>query len=138
MKRKVFLAWSSGTLIVIGLLVLLGMRLTIWSGPDLRISENGSAASVDSASLGEYQLGITRLRIEQGGADVPVVDAQGSRAGIPNLFELRVGENQIVLSDSTVARFVLTEGTPYVLTLCGNNGWGRIGCSSKQFRLTRL
>jgi hypothetical protein len=122
-------------LAVVALLVLLGLRLTIWSKPDLEIAENGSAAKVASTFLGEYELGITRLRIEQAGSDAPVVDATDSRAGIPNLFELRVGENRIEHSENAVVRFVLKERTPYVLTLCGNNGWGRVRCSSKQFRL---
>jgi len=135
-KHAVALAWSTGVIVVIALLVLLGMKLTIWSGPDLDISSKGSEAKVKSVFLGEYELGITRLRIENEGPGTPVVDVQDSHGGIPNVFELRLGENQIAHSQGTLARFVLKEADPYVLTLCGNNGWGRIRCSSKQFRLT--
>lgn len=103
MKHAVALAWSTCTIVVVALIVLLGMNLTVWSGP------NSSS---------------------------PVVDLNNSHGGIPNVFDLRVGENQIGHSEGTVSRFVLKAAKPYVLTLCGNNGWGRIRCSSKPFRLT--
>lgn len=136
MKRTVALAWSAGTIVVVGLLALLGMKLTIWSGPKLDISENGSRAKIDSTFLGEYELGITRLRIAGDDSNSPVVDVKDPHGAIPNLFELRVGENRIAAREGTIVEFVLKESTPYVLRLCGNNGWGRPGCSSKQFRLT--
>ena len=136
MKHRVALAWSTGAIVVIALIILLGMNLTVWSGPNLDISAKGSEAKVESVFLGEYELGITRLRIENDDSTSPVVDVKDSRAGIPNVFKLRVGENQIAHSQGTLSRFVLKEAEPYVLTLCGNNGWGRVRCSSRPFRLT--
>src|SRR5688572_6322717 len=136
MKHAVALAWSTGTIVFIAFIVLAGMRLTVWSGPNLDITAKGSEAKVESVFLGEYHLGVTRLRIESDDADSPVVDLTDSRGGIPNVFELRLGENQIAHSGGTPPRFVLQEGRPYLLTLCGNNGWARIRCSSEQFRLT--
>jgi hypothetical protein len=136
MKHAGALAWSTGTIVFIALIVLLGMRLTVWSGPSLDITAKGSEAKVESVFLGEYHLGVTRLRIESDDADSPVVDITDSRGGIPNVFELRLGENQIAHSGGIASRFVLKEGRPYLLTLCGNNGWARIRCSSEQFRLT--
>jgi hypothetical protein len=70
-------------------------------------------------------LGVTRLRIESDDGGSPVIDITDSRGGIPNVFELRLGENQIAQSGATASRFVLKEGRPYLLTLCGNNGWAR-------------
>ena len=138
MKHAVALAWSTGTIVFIALIVLLGMRLTVWSGPSLDVSAEGSKAKVESVFLGEYHLGVTRLRIESdAAADSLVVDIADSRGGIPNVFELRLGENQIAHSGGAASPFVLKEGRPYLLTLCGNNGWARIRCSSEQFRLTR-
>ena len=136
MKHAVAMAWSTGTIVFIALIVLLGMRLTVWSGPSLDITAKESEAKVESVFLGEYHLGVTRLRIESDDSDSPVVDVTDSRGGIPNVFELRLGENQIAHSGGTASRFVLKEGRPYLLTLCGNNGWARIRCSSEQFRLT--
>ena len=136
MKHAVALAWSTGTIVLIASIALVAMRLTVWSGPSLDISAKGSEAKVESVFLGEYHLGVTRLRIESDDADSPVVDVTDSRGGIPNVFELRLGENQIAHSGGTASRFVLKEGRPYLLTLCGNNGWARIRCSSEQFRLT--
>jgi hypothetical protein len=136
MKPAVALGWSSGAIILIVLMVLVGMKLTVWSGPDLEISVIGPEAKVESIFLGDYQLGITRLRIESD-APLPVVDLKDSRGGIPNVFGLRVGENQIANSDGSIAQFMLTDAKSYLLTLCGNNGWGRIRCSSQVFRLTR-
>lgn len=136
MKHAVALVWSTCTIVVVALIVLLGMNLTVWSGPNLDISAKGSEAKVESVFLGEYELGITRLRIESDDSSSLVVDLNNSHGGIPNVFDLRVGENQIGHSEGTVSRFVLKAAKPYVLTLCGNNGWGRIRCSSKPFRLT--
>jgi hypothetical protein len=136
MKYAVALARSTGTIVFIAVIVLLGMRLTVRSGPNLDITAKGSEAKVESVFLGEYHLGVTRLRIESDDADSAVVDLRDSRGGIPNVFELRLGENQIAHSGGTASRFVLQEGRAYLLTLCGNNGWARIRCSSEQFRLT--
>lgn len=136
MKPGVALTWSSGAVVVIALIVLLGMNLTVWSGPGLDISAKGPTAEVKSVFLGEYELGITRLRIESSDSDSPVVDVRDSNGGIPNVFDLRVGENQIAGSKGATSRFMLKEAEPYTLTLCGNNGWGRNRCSSKHFRLT--
>ncbi|HJY08004.1 MAG TPA: hypothetical protein VJ323_16920 [Bryobacteraceae bacterium] len=136
MKHGVALAWSTGAIVVIALIVLLGMNLTVWAGPNLDIYAEGPKAKVESVFLGEYELGITRLRIVSDDSDSPVVDVQDSHGGIPSVFDLRVGENQIGDSEDTMSRFILKEAKPYKLTLCGNNGWGRNRCSSKPFRLT--
>jgi hypothetical protein len=135
MKHAVALAWSTGAIVVIALIVV-GMNLTVRSGPNLDISAKGSEAKVESVFLGEYELGITRLRIETDDPNTLVLDMKDSHGRIPHVFDLRVGENQIAHSQGTLSRFVLKEAEPYVLTLCGNNGWGRIRCSSKPFRLT--
>lgn len=56
MKHAVALAWSTCTIVVVALIVLLGMNLTVWSGPNLDISAKGSEAKVESVFLGEYEL----------------------------------------------------------------------------------
>ena len=46
MKHAVAVAWLTGTIVVIALIALLGMNLTVWSGPNLTISAMGSKAKV--------------------------------------------------------------------------------------------
>jgi hypothetical protein len=136
MKRTMVVVWSSGAITVISLLVLLGMRFTVWSGPNLEISSDGPRADVRSIFLGEYQLGISRLRVETTDTHSVAVDLNDSGARIPSVLTLQVGENEVSFSGGSPAHFVLDDRKSYELTLCGNNGWGRIRCSSKEFRLT--
>ena len=136
MRTAVALGWSGGAIICIVLIVLAGMKLTVWSGPNLEISVIGPEAKVESIFLGDYQLGITRLRIESDPSHPPVVDLEDLRGRMPSVFWLRVGENKIANSGGPISKFELIEAKSYLLTLCGNNGWGRIRCSSRSFRLT--
>ena len=107
MKHAVALAWSTGTIVFIALIVLLGMRLTVWSGPSLDVSAEGSKAKVESVFLGDYQLGVTRLRIESdAAADSLVVDIADSRVGQNSLLVRTVSTNQS-LSDAVKNMIVL-------------------------------
>lgn len=125
----VFLVLTAATLI------FLGLELTIWSAPAFVVSYSGSDAIVDSTFLGEYRLGLDRIRIVSAIPSETIIDLRDPGARLPNVFRLRAGENEIEVPGERRVSFRLMTDRKYTLMLCGNNGWGRVKCRSKTLQL---
>lgn len=116
-------------------LVLIGLKLTIWSSPGIVVSADGKDVVIDSTFLGEYHLGLERIRISTESGQRAIVDVRDANGRLPNIFRLREGLNGIELPDGKPTTFVLDPNKPYVLMICGDNGWGRTRCRSKSVRV---
>lgn len=125
-------------LVIIGVIcVLFALKLTIWSSPGIVLTSDGPALIVDSTFLGRYRLGLERITITSGDGREVVVDVRDPDGKLPNLFRLQPGENAIEIPGRDSASFSLSSAHAYVLTLCGDNGWGRTGCRTKRLELPR-
>jgi len=120
--------------VVAAIFVLIGLKLTLWSGPTIVIRVVGPEVEVDTTFLGEYHLGLDRVRINNESSSPAVVDARDPGGRLPNVFRLRAGRNELG-AEAQKVRFVLEPGKSYVVTVCGNNGWARSECSSRKFTL---
>lgn len=116
-------------------LVLIGLKLTIWSVPGIVISAEDGEVVIDSTFLGEYHLGLERIRIDSESGQEVIVDLRDVDGELPNIIRLSPGVNRLELSDGSLTTFVLDADKSYVITLCGDNGWGRTQCNSKSLRL---
>ena len=135
MKSALALGVTVGFVVCLAL-VFAALKLTVWSGLSVVIYSEGAAAKVESKFLGDYELGITRLRITHGRSQASIVDINDPAARIPNVFVLQTGANEIALGSGPPAHFALLAGEPYRLTLCGNNGFARQRCTSRSLQLT--
>ena len=136
MKRRRAVGVAVAVVVCCSALVFAVLKLTVWSGPSVIITSKGASAKIDSTFLGEYYLGMTRLRIEHRRSRASIVDVSDPGAGIPNIFMLHVGRNEVAVGSGPPAYFELLADEPYRLTLCGNNGFARVLCTSKSIELT--
>ena len=121
--------------LVAAICVLIGLKITIWSEPSVVVAAYGKELVIDSRFLGEYHLGIERIRIGGESGREAIVDVRDPEGRLPDVFRLVEGVNHLGLPDGERATFELHSDEPYVLTLCGNNGWGRTTCRSKSVRV---
>jgi hypothetical protein len=121
--------------LVAAILVLIGLKLTIWSAPGIVIFAERNEVVIDSRFLGEYHLGLERILISTESGQEAIVDLRDAGGKLPNIFRVGGGVNRIKLPGGEPTTFVLDPGKPYVLMLCGNNGWGRTTCRSKSLRV---
>jgi hypothetical protein len=121
--------------LVAAICVLIGLKLTVWSAPGIVVAAYGKELVIDSRFLGEYRLGVERIRIGGESGREAIVDVRDPEGQLPDVFRLVEGVNHLELPDGERATFELRSEEPYVLTLCGNNGWGRTTCRSKSLRV---
>jgi hypothetical protein len=99
------------------------------------VAAYGKELVIDSRFLGEYHLGVERIRIGGESVRETIVDVRDPEGRLPDVFRLVEGANHLELPDGERATFELRSDEPYVLMLCGNNGWGRTTCRSKSVRV---
>jgi len=122
-------------LMVAAILVLIILKLTIWSAPGIVVSADGNEVVIDSSFLGMYHFGLERIRIRSEQGSDAIVDVRDDDGRLPDIFRLSAGANSIQLPDGTPTAFDLVPNTPYVLMICGNNGWGQSRCRSKSVKV---
>jgi hypothetical protein len=126
--------------VVVGLLVGLFVGVERLMGPDLSVSRSGDVIVVEPRFL-EYDLGITRLRLEDLDDDRVRFEATSDSDVLIPRVRLSRGTFDPLVSLGSSARLDpanrgyagLVPGHRYRLTVWGNNGAGRITSSSIRF-----
>jgi len=132
-------------LLAIGLLGAASYRL-IFGGPSVSVASHGTEKTVDLHFLGEYCIGISRVRLaDRGRKDViwEVVAAEHHDTGICS-FKLHLGRNSVRVDQPSDLEFrvlhpvqpffYLQKGKEYELTIWGNNGFARCEVTRRSIR----
>jgi hypothetical protein len=120
-----------------GILLITGWAVwrILWAGPGVRVHARNGSTVLDTTLLGDYQLGLTRVKVLDGASGTVVADLASERQDLPSIIILTPSVRTTTpVPTAGELVFPVVPGR-YHVTLCGNNGFARFNCTTRRVRV---
>ena len=107
----------------------------LWAGPGVQVHVRDGATVLDTTLLGDYQLGLTQVRVLDAASGIMVADLASPKQDLPSIVILTPSVSTNTPVPAPEGLVVPVVPGRYEVTVCGNNGFARFNCTTRKVRV---